>query len=65
MNPEFVEEWSAVMRKIPVPRKFISAALALIESGEVEVEKYPTGEPSLTAVYELAAELEGVDATKN
>lgn len=40
-----------------VPRKFIAKALEKIENGGEEVEKYPTGAPSLKGVYEIAVKL--------
>lgn len=40
-----------------VPRSFIAMALEKIENNDEEVEKYPTGAPSLRGVYEIAVKL--------
>jgi hypothetical protein len=48
----------------PIPRRFIRDALETIERDEVEVERYPTGAPSLRAVATVAAALQA-EATTN
>lgn len=65
MQSEHVEDWVKTMGEQPVPREYINAALGQIETHQVEVRMYPSGEPSVRAVYELATKLESADATKN
>ncbi len=40
-----------------VSKKYIKKALSLIEEGKVEVEKYPTGVPTLLGAYQVALNL--------
>ena len=54
---DFVEQTAQIRKEPPVPRDYILDALEKIEAGEIEVEKYPTGYPSLSAVYKVASEM--------
>jgi len=48
-------EAAAVLRgEDSVPRGFIVEALELVESGQKTVPMYPSGAPSLKAIYDLA-----------
>lgn len=53
-----VETAAAMRKESIVARRYIDEAILKIESGEVEVERYPMGAPSLVAVYNLAKEIE-------
>jgi hypothetical protein len=48
----------------PTSRDFIREAFEKIQRGEVEVERYPTGAPSLRAVATVATALQA-EATTN
>lgn len=59
-------EGAAMMRKDPpIPREFIDQALRKIDAKEIKVERYPSGEPSLKAVYDVALGLESAYAPKH
>lgn len=54
---ELIEETAKIRGDDPIPREFIEKALEKIETGEIEVERYPMGDPSLSGVYEIASQL--------
>ena len=54
---DFVEQSAQVRNEPPIPRDYILDVLEKIEAGEIEVEKYPTGCPSSSAVYKVASEM--------
>ena len=49
----------------PVPRACIVEALRRIETGQEDVDRYPTGFPSFLGVHEIAVRIEGERAVKN
>ena len=55
---EMAEGAAKARGEIPVPREFIIKALQKIETGDVDIERYPTGQPSLKGIFKLAAELQ-------
>ncbi len=62
---EFVENAAKVRKDTPLPREYIIDALKKIDNGDVEVERYPMGSPSLKGVYEVALELYEADQTRH
>lgn len=54
---ELVEESAIAREDSPVPRDYIVEALEMIENGELDIETYPSGLPSLKAVYRVAKNL--------
>ncbi len=58
---ELVEEVARVREDAPIPRDYIIDALRRIENGDVEVERYLVGSPSLKGVYEIALGLYEAD----
>ncbi len=55
---ELVENTAKVRGEMEIPREFIVKALEKIEAGGTEVERYPSGHPSLRSVFEIAVELQ-------
>lgn len=49
----------------PVPRQYIIEALRRIETEQEKVMHYPTGAPSLKAVYDIATRLESESVVEN
>ncbi len=62
---ELVEGAAQARGNPPVARSFIEEALRKINANEVEVTKYPSGSPTLRAVYEVAVLLESEATVKN
>lgn len=62
---ELAEKSALARAGIPIAREYIEEAIMLIESGEEEVVRYPSGQPSLKGIYEIAARLESVAAVRN
>ena len=62
---ELVEQAAKARNEPPVPRRYIEEALQRIDAGQEDVVRYPTGSPSLGAVYDVAVGLESKTATKN
>jgi hypothetical protein len=60
---ELVEDAAKARNDAKVPREYINDALNRIERGQTEVERYPTGHPTLKGVYGIALEL--YKSTKN
>jgi hypothetical protein len=60
-------EFAAKLRKndIPVPRKFIEAALDLIARGEAECRVFTSGMPDLKRVYDIAVILQSKEVQKH
>jgi hypothetical protein len=54
---ELVKRAAEIRGDIPISREFIKEALKGIKSGKFEASKYPTGEPSLKDVYDIAFSL--------
>ena len=54
---ELVESAAKIRGEPTVPRDYIVEALDKIDKKEVEVERYPTGIPSLKNVYDLASKI--------
>jgi len=54
---ELVENAAKARKDAPLPRKYIIDALKKIDNGDVEVERYPMGHPSLKGAYKIALEL--------
>ena len=52
-----VEKAAKFRKEASIPRDYISHALEEIENGKIEVERYPTGNPSLKAVYDIASRM--------
>ena len=52
-----VEDAARARRETPIPRKFIISTLQKIEAGEVEVERFPMGNPSLKSIFNIATKL--------
>ena len=63
---QIVEDAATLREEPSIPRKFIEKALSRIDNGlELEdVECYPTGEPTLKGIYQVAARLEAAESTK-
>ncbi|NNM83797.1 hypothetical protein HKL94_01075 [Candidatus Parcubacteria bacterium] len=61
---ELVENAARVRKDPVVPREFIETALARIEDGLEEVERYSTDKPSPKGVYEIATRLQAEKTTK-
>ncbi len=61
---ELVEEAAKARKRPAIAREFIEEALTRIDSGLEEVERYPTGKPSLSAVYEIADRLQATKLSK-
>jgi hypothetical protein len=58
-NPlvELVEKAAKARGETTVPRDYIVEALERLQCGELQVERYPGGAPSLKGVYEIANRL--------
>ena len=62
---ELVENVAKARKDAPLPREYIVDALGKIENGDVDVERYPMGSPSLKGVYEIALRLYDADQTRH
>ncbi len=62
---ELIEDVAKVRKDMPLPREYIIDALKKIEDGDIEVERYPMGNPSLKGVYDIALELYEADQTRH
>ncbi len=62
---ELVENVAKARNDVLLPREYIIDALEKIDNGDVEVEKYPMGNPSLKGVYEVALELYEANQTRH
>jgi len=62
---ELVEGAAMARKDAPIPRDYILDALEKIEKGYIEIEKYPTGHPSLKEVYDIASEMYEKDQLVN
>ena len=54
---ELIEKSAKARGESFVPRDYIVEALEKIENGEIDVERYPTGVPSLKGVYAAAQKI--------
>lgn len=61
---KMVEGAAQARNEPPVARKHIEEALRRIDAGKETVQVYPSGRPSLKAVYDVAARLESSASTK-
>jgi len=61
---ELIENAAEAREDPRIPRDYICNALGKIERNEVEIERYPTGQPSLKAVYDVAFNLYMHDRSK-
>jgi len=62
---EMVENAAKVRKDATLPREYIIDALKKIDKGDIEVEKYPMGYPSLKGVYEIALGLYESNQTRH
>ncbi len=62
---ELVEGAARARRQPSIPRHFIEEALQRIDSGKEDIDRYPSGSPSLKDIYDIAMRIECASATKN
>ena len=63
---DLIEKVAKKVWKVPeIPREFIIEALDRIEDGQERVETYPSGQPTMRAVYAVAVQLQSASAMKH